>query len=45
MEVAVINLLITGLVIFTVVTGAPTWGWLAIVAAAVVGNVLGWMAS
>ena len=45
MEVVLGALFVGALVAVMILTGAPTWGWLAVLAACLVGNVLGFLAT
>jgi len=45
MEVVLGTLFVGALVTAMILAGAPTWGWLAVLGACLVGNVLGFLAT
>lgn len=43
MEVVIAWLVAAGIIVAMILSDAPTWGWLAMLGAAAVGNLIGWM--
>lgn len=41
MEVVIANMIGGGIIALMIMTDAPTWGWLAMIGALVVGNIAG----